>query len=80
MNSCRFDDQLDRFDRYLGLENKLFMLSIFDFAVITNPNRAIFDSTDRSLSYLSKSTIFANFSPQFIVLFDQIPKDLSKIP
>ena len=29
---------------------------------------------------LSKSTIFPNFSPQFVVQFDQIPKDISKIP
>ena len=40
----------------------------------------IFDSTDRSLSLISKNTIFPNFSPQFIVQFDQIPKDISKIP
>ena len=32
------------------------------------------------MSYLSKSTIFPNFSPQFIIQFDQTPKDLSKIP
>ena len=53
---------------------------MFDFSVITNLNRAIFYSTGRSLSYLSKNTIFPNFSPQFIVQFDQIPKDISKIP
>ena len=53
---------------------------MFDVSVITNPNQAIFDSTDRSLSYLSKTTIFPNFSPQFIVQFDQFPKDISKIP
>ena len=41
---------------------KIHPTSIFDFSVITNPNRAIFDSTDRSLSYLSKNTIFPNFS------------------
>ena len=46
--------------------------------MITNTNQAIFDSTDRSLSYLSKNSIFPNFSPQFIVQFDQIPKDISK--
>ena len=40
----------------------------------------IFDSVDSSLSYLSKSIIFPNFYHQFIVRFDQIPKDLSKIP
>ena len=34
---------------------------------------------DRSLSYLYKSTIFPNFSPQFIVQFDQFPKDILKI-
>ena len=48
--------------------------------MITNPNRVIFDSVDTSLSYLSKSTIFPNLYHQFIVRFDQIPKDLSKIP
>ena len=59
---------------------KFLSTSIFDFSVITNPNRVIFDSTDRSLSLLSKNTIFPNFSPQFIVQFDQILKDISKIP
>ena len=54
--------------------------SLFDFSAITNPNRVIFDSVDKYLSYLSKSTIFPNFSPQFIVQFDQFPKDISKIP
>ena len=58
---------------------KFLSTSIFDFSVITNPNRVIFDSTDRSLSLLSKNTIFPNFSPQFIVQFDQILKDISKI-
>ena len=51
-----------------------------DFSAITNPNRVIFHSIDRSLSYLSKYTIFPNFSPQFIVQFDQFLKDISKIP
>ena len=32
------------------------------------------------MSYLSKSTIFPNFYHQVIVRFDQIPKDISKIP
>ena len=58
---------------------KFLSTSIFDFSVITNPNRVIFDSTDRFLSLLSKNTIFPNFSPQFIVQFDQILKDISKI-
>ena len=40
----------------------------------------ILDSVDSFWSYLSKSIIFPNFSPQFIVQFDQILKDLSKIP
>ena len=35
---------------------KFLPTSIFDFSVITNPNRVIFDSTDRSLSLLSKNT------------------------
>ena len=40
----------------------------------------ILDSVDSFWSYLPKNTIFPNFSPQFIVQFDQIPKDISKIP
>ena len=40
----------------------------------------IFDSVDLSLSSLSKSIIFPNFLLKFIIRFDQIPKDLSKIP
>ena len=48
--------------------------------VRSDPNQVIFDSVDTSLSYLSKSTIFPNFSPQFIIQFDQFLKDLSKIP
>ena len=59
---------------------KFHRTSLFDFSAITNPNRVIFDFVDTSLSYLSKSTIFPNFSPQFIVQFDQFLKDLSKIP
>ena len=58
---------------------KFLSTSLFDFSANSNPNRVIFDSVDLSLSYLFKSIIFPNFSPQFIVRFDQIPKDLSKI-
>ena len=39
--------------------------SFIDFSANLDPNRVIFDLVDSSLSYLSKYTIFPNFSPQF---------------
>ena len=59
---------------------KFLSTSLFDFSANTNPNRVTFDSVASSLSYIFKSTIFPNFYHQLIVQFDQIPKDLSKIP
>ena len=53
---------------------------LVDFSVNLDPNRVIFDSVDLSLSSLSKSNNFPNFSTQFIVRFDQISKYLFKIP
>ena len=52
----------------------------FDFSANIDPNRVIFYSVASSLSYLSKSIKIPNFSPQFIVWFDQISKNTSKIP
>ena len=37
--------------------------SLIDFSVNLDPNRVIFDSMDSSLSSLSKSSTFPNFSP-----------------
>ena len=53
---------------------------LFDFSVNLDLNRVIFDSMDLSLSSLLKSITFPNFSPQLIVRFDQILKDISKFP
>ena len=53
---------------------------LFDFSSNLDPNQVIFDSVDSSLSSLSKSIKIPNFSPQFIVQFDWISKDLSKFP
>ena len=53
---------------------------LIDFSTNLDRNQAIFDFVDLSLSSLSKSLNFLDFSPQFIVRFDQILKDLSKFP
>ena len=53
---------------------------LIDFSTNLDRNREIFDFVDLSLSYLYKSLNFLDFSPQFIVRFDQISKDLSKFP
>ena len=58
-----------------------FSLSLLvDFSANLDPNSMIFDSMDSILSYLSKSIKIPNFSPHFIVQFDQILKNTSKIP
>ena len=67
--------------RFLSLRVRKFIPnSLFDFSANLEPSRVIFYSVDSSLSSLSKNTNFPNFSLQFIVLFDQISKDLSKFP
>ena len=53
---------------------------LFDFSANLDPNRVIFYSVDSSLSSLSKSIKIPNFSPHFIIQFDQISKNTSKIP
>ena len=52
--------------------------SLLDFSANLDPNRVIFYSLDSSLSSLSKYIKPLNFSPQFIVLFNQILNELSK--
>ena len=45
---------------------------LFDLSMDTSLNRVIFYSIDSSLSLCLKNINFHNFSPQFIVQFDQI--------
>ena len=74
---------LDNFRFYfefLSLRIQKFLFNLFfDFFVNLDPNRLIFDYIDSSLSFLSKSIKILNFSPQFIVRFDQISKNTSKL-
>ena len=66
---------------FLSLHVQKFLSnSLFDFSTNLDPNLVIFYSLNSSLSSLSKSIKIPNFSPQFIIRFDQISRDLSKFP
>ena len=66
---------------FLSLRVQKFLYnSLFDFSMNLDPNQVIFDFMDFSLSFLSKYIKIPNFSPQFIIRFDRISKDLSKFP
>ena len=66
---------------FISLRVRKFLSNLLiDFSTNLDPNQVIFYSVDSSLNSLSKSINFPNFSPQFIVRFDQISKDLSKFP
>ena len=66
---------------FLSLRAQTFLSnSLINFSTSLDPNRVIFYSVDLSLSSLSKSINFPSLSPQFIIRFDRISKDLSKIP
>ena len=75
---------LDNYRFYFGFLSPrvqiYFYNLLMNFSTNPDPNQVIFDSVALSLSYLFKSIHFPNFSPQFIVQFDQIAKHLSKIP
>ena len=64
---------------YLHVQKFLLDLLV-DFSANLDLNSVIFDSMDSFLSYLSKNIEIPNFSPQFILQFDQISKSSLKIP
>ena len=63
---------------FLSLRVRKFLPnSLFDFSANLDRNQVIFDFVDSSLSSHSKYVKIPNFSPEFIVGFGQISKDLS---
>ena len=66
--------------QFLSLRIQKFLPNLlFDFSTNLDQNRVIFDSVDLSMSSLFKSMKTPNISPQFIVQFDRISKNTSKI-
>ena len=59
---------------------KFLSCSFDDFSAKSDPNSVIFDFVDSSSSLLSKNIKFPNLYPHFIVRFDQIERDLQKLP
>ena len=55
---------------------KFLSTSLIEFFANLHPNFEIFDSVDSPSSLLFKSINFPNFSAHFIILFDQISKDI----